>query len=256
MIDQLTQFFKLSLKLKMNHLTTVFLTVLFDSCLSLVDNSWIPFYLSQSAICEEETYCNGDMCVDICKKGTVEPDPYATYSLAFQRWLQLNASFNTYQFPGSHNSHISMAYGFGIEYHYLSALNNGNRLSFGETSDLHLEEGTDQYLSIIDQLNMGIRHIEIDINWGPYIDPLNVSSHIVICHTPVVDPIIPATIESWADERNITLNYDPLHLACQKQHIPLEDSLNDIKQWLDANPNEFVIIYYDTKWPIDKTQEC
>ncbi len=59
--------------------------------------------------------------------------------------------------------------GFAIECHYLSALNGGNRLSFAESSDMHLQEGTDQYLSVIDQFNIGIRHIEIDINWGPLV---------------------------------------------------------------------------------------
>ena len=125
---------------------------------SVVAYSWVSYYRSRSAICKEKTLCNGDMCSDVCEFGSVQVDAWTDYALKFQRWLQRNQSMIFMQFPGTHNSHISVAYGFGIERDFVSALNNGAELTWSG-GDLNLGEGVDQYLSVTDQLNIGIRHI-------------------------------------------------------------------------------------------------
>ncbi|ETO32907.1 hypothetical protein RFI_04209 [Reticulomyxa filosa] len=215
------------------------------------------------------------MCAEVCAIGSVEVDAWTDYALKFQRWLQMNDSMLYYEFPGTHNSHISVAYGFGIERDYVSALHDGGELYWGG-GDLNLGEGVDQYLSVTDQLNIGIRHIEVDINWGPWVTD-TFEEGIVICHSPVTDPDIPVQIKAWADQREITdLQYEPSRLSCQATYVTFLDSMNEasvfcfemitlkiskkkniyiciciyIKKWLDTNVNDFVIVYFDTKWDI------
>ena len=58
------------------------------------------------------------------------------------------------QFPGTHNSHISESYGYGIEAPGFAALLDRPSV------DLYPMSGVSQFLSITDQLTIGLRHIE------------------------------------------------------------------------------------------------
>ena len=243
--------------LSMFEFIIVFICTLWS--ISFSADSWVAFYRSRSAICQEKTVCNGDMCTEVCKIGSVEVDQWSDYVLSFQRWLQFNQSFIYHQIPGTHNSHISVAYGFGIERDFVSALNYGSELTW-HGGDLNLGEGVDQYLSITDQFNMGIRHIEVDINWGPWVvnESSSAADGIVVCHTPVVDPIIEVELNDYLDNRGLNgkVNYSIHHFDCKEQFVSFYNSMNEIKQWLlnSSNLNEFVIVYFDTKWDILKYQ--
>ena len=37
-------------------------------------------------------------------------------------------------------------------------------------------------------------------------------------------------------------------------HIPFIQSMIEITNWLNIHPNEFIITYFDTKWPIGSDQ--
>lgn len=106
-----------------------------------------------------------------------------------------------------------------------------------------LGEGVCQTLSLTDQLRIGLRHIEIDIN----IDPEN--HDIITCHSPVpLQPQLVAQVEEEAKRRNITLGWDVDKLSCLKTSRTFNDTLYEVKQFLDANPQEIVILYLDTKF--------
>jgi hypothetical protein len=96
--------------------------------------------------------------------------------------------------PSTHNSAINEADGYGIEKYFISALYGGKNLDQGDD----IGEGVCQFLSLTDQLRMGIRHLEIDIWWGPIAD------EIQVCHSPV--PLYPVgNITRTAEDLGINL---------------------------------------------------
>lgn len=127
------------------------------SFLSILPNFY-SFHVAHRASCTRKKICNGNlMCAYVCEPGTVNVDNWATNALKYQRKLQLNDQLITIEFPGTHNSAISEAYGYGIEKYFISALGNGIDEDQGDDVGV----GLCQYLSLIDQLNMGIRHLEV-----------------------------------------------------------------------------------------------
>ena len=83
--------------------------------------------------------------------------------------------------------------------------------------------GTCQHLSLTDQLNMGIRHVEIDINWTP-------EEGIKTCHSPIpLDPQTIYQVEEAARQRNLTLDWDIEKLSCLKTSRPFKSSLQEVK---------------------------
>lgn len=86
-----------------------------------------------------------------------------------------------------------------------------------------------QTYSITDQLRMGIRVIELDVHWAPHPqgDPLNGFNAVVLCHG---EPIpIGALI---------------LHFGCTVDRL-LRDGLQEVRAWLDAHPDEVIMIYLE-----------
>ena len=75
------------------------------------------------ANCTRKRLCNGAyLCADVCVRGTVKADPWATRALALQRSLQRDEILARNTFIGSHNTAISLAYGYGIESDGIHAL--------------------------------------------------------------------------------------------------------------------------------------
>ena len=114
------------------------------------------------ANCTRQRLCNGDyLCADVCKLGTVVPDAFANRGLALQRALTYDDRLARHTLIGSHNSAISLAYGFGIEMDGFETLLNKTLYD-----NDNLGEGVDSSFTLTDQLNMGLRHLEIDITAG------------------------------------------------------------------------------------------
>ena len=114
-----------------------------------------------------------------------------------------------------------------------------------------LGEGVCQSLSVLDQLRLGLRHIEIDITAGYFdiFDPaLPEVDKTFVCHSPFpLEPQLVAEIDLKAKEKGIKLGWDPKNLSCEHTNVPLATMLKEIKGWMDANPDEIVMLYYDTK---------
>jgi hypothetical protein len=199
------------------------------------------FHVAHRASCTRKRMCNGNMmCANVCERGTVEVDQWAVNALNYQRRLQLDDKWVYFELPSSHNSGITEADGYGIEKYFISALNNGASMDEGDD----LGEGVCQYLSLTDQLRMGVRHLEIDIWWGT---PL--SKEIIVCHSPV--PLYPVgNVTRMAEEAGLNLEWDPKNMSCLGTRRHFSDVLNEVKTWmmLPENLDQMVVLYLDTKF--------
>ncbi|MES2615068.1 MAG: hypothetical protein V4591_06605, partial [Bdellovibrionota bacterium] len=147
-----------------------------------------------------------------CHGGTnciiVAPDFNTTYhysdgssleqSLALQRQLGQYESLNFMQFLGTHNSIISDKY---------TTSNSDYNMSHGDPN---------QYLSVTEQLNSGIRQLEYDLLWD--------NNNLRICHNHVSSLLKPVLC---ADNEN------------------LSKPIDELKIWVAAHPNEFVLLFLD-----------
>lgn len=98
-------------------------------------------------------------CNEVCKAGSVEVDPWLAFAMRTQSSLSLLHGFCHHQSVGTHNSAITSTYGYGAEDKYYSMLLSASYLQFNEVRTVS------QYYSLADQLNMGVRHIELDIHF-------------------------------------------------------------------------------------------
>ena len=148
-------------------------------------------YPLPAADCTRYEVCNGDMCADICEIGSVVLDEWATRALAFQRNLQLNRSVLFFEVPGSHNGAIAQDYGMGIEDDFLTAF----------LAPVYPEENTvviaNQKHGVLDQLRMGVRHVEVDIY---NMDRLG---GIKVCHWPVCPPDLFLLVRNAAEKQGV-----------------------------------------------------
>ena len=143
---------------------------------------------------------------------------------------------------GSHNSAISLAYGYGIEQDGFEKLLNK---TYYDSDDLG--EGVCQSFSLTDQLEMGLRHLEIDITAAYYKFPPK-PTEINVCHSPVpLDPKVVAQVELAAHQQHVDLKWQPKNLSCLGTSVPMVAMLGEVKSWLDAHPTEFAVLYLDTK---------
>ena len=97
----------------------------------------------------------------------------------------------------------------------------------------------------MDQLRLGLRHIEIDINSGW--EKLHLDETFV-CHSPV--PLAPGKvleIEAKALAKGIKLGWKPEKLSCLGTSIKFKTMLSEIQEWLLENPREIVVLYLDVK---------
>lgn len=129
-----------------------------DSCslLSRVVHS----YLHKSINCTHDIICSRtEFCAEICKPGTVYVDLWTRFATRSQSSLSMLGSFCDYQSIGTHNSAITAAYGYGVEDQFISMILSASYLQFNKVHTVS------QYYSITDQLNLGVRQIELDIHY-------------------------------------------------------------------------------------------
>jgi hypothetical protein len=89
-----------------------------------------------------------------------------------------------------------------------------------------------QLYSITDQLRMGIRAVEIDIHWAhePDGDPAQGGKRLAVCHGTQVaaGPV-------------------DVHAGCGIADPTLPDRLVEVRAWLDAHPDEVVLVYLENQ---------
>ena len=117
-------------------------------------------------------------------------------TLKRQREIDINAPLNEASFIGTHNSYNSKAYQIPLV-RYIDP---------------------NHTLTIYDQLDAGVRSVELDAHW-------TLGSHfkkeILLCHG------------------------QPTHLGCSAFDRPIEEGLTEIRNWLQKHPGEIVLLYIE-----------
>jgi len=217
----------------MHPLCLVLFSLLF-SVSSLILGSPLPPVPSE---CRRWQQCNGEMCADTCVIGSVVIDAWASSALDFQRSLQVNRSLLFLEAAATHNSAIVQDYGMGIEEMFLKKLLTPIHPTSNEVVIAN------QRHSIYDQLRMGVRHVELDVYYFPFLN-------FRICHWPVCPPDFFLFVNDAAIRQDkFPLNWNPSNLGCDGNKPHYEDILKEIRNWLEEteNRNEFIFIYLDNK---------
>lgn len=158
---------------------------------------------------------------------------------------------------GTHNSAITIADGYGnLDAHFQSWF---KYIKWASEDVEHSRLRTNnQYLSLTDQLNLGVRSIELDTHWvggelriahcgGLHVGPLNK----LISALNLVAKLLHQDIR-WDTE---TMGCSPSlsSIPAMKQR-PLNEALLEIKDWMDLTENaeEFLIVYFDDQPDLGK----
>ena len=127
---------------------------------------------------------------------------------------------------------LCQAYGFGIEQDYLAKLLPKRQFYQGDD----LGEGVCQSLSVLNQLQLGLRHVEIDINSGYYTGNLTRLDEIHVCHSPVpLDVALVAEVDVALDRAGVVDGWHAENLSCEATNVPFRTMLLEVKGWLDAH---------------------
>jgi hypothetical protein len=137
-----------------------------------------------------------------------------------------------------------------------------------------LGEGVCQHLSVLDQLKMGLRHIELDVWWTPVTrndttattaahnndnGGISEEGDVLVCHSPV--PLWPRrtirAVEDAAAARGLELGWEKAKLSCLGTSRTLREALLEVRSWLEggsssddgsADDEDVVVLFMDTKW--------
>ena len=168
---------------------------------------------------------------------------WLSFASRTQSSLSSLGSFCDHQSVGTHNSAITAAYGFGVEDRFYSMALSASYLQFNEVRTMS------QYYSITDQLNLGVRHIELDVHF--FHGQLRISH----CGFSVgVINYLFYFMEKMFQWFNF--HYDTETIGClpsfngspSEDQLLLRPVLEEIATWLNLprNRDEIVIIYLDT----------
>jgi hypothetical protein len=142
-------------------------------------------------------------------------------AVVLQQELGRSASLYEEQIAATHNSFNASS--------YLVPL-NGKPLQYYPSLT---NQDPNQVYSITDQLQMGIRGIEIDLHWVPSIYGTAATGGywVTVCHGQ--STAIPDTGQS-------------VHIGCSDDRS-LQNTLAEVRAWLDAHPSQFLLVYFENQ---------
>jgi hypothetical protein len=131
---------------------------------------------------------------------------WAGKALAQQRNLDVNSPLADNSILGTHNSYNSEAYRTAVAY-----------------------IDPQQKHSIYDQLRLGARFIELDAHWTAHTHgwPWQWGTDLLLCHS------------------GIGAEMGDLHVGCSLTDRFVKDGLQEVRNWLNENPNEVIILYFE-----------
>ncbi|GAB4815112.1 hypothetical protein N2152v2_002158 [Parachlorella kessleri] len=210
--------------------------------------------------CKTVTWCDGDVCTEVCEAGSVVLEPWLTAAARLQARLSRQLPFCFATVLGTHNSGISLADGYGNLDPYFQQYFKYVKWAVSDFSDAPLRTN-DQWLSLTDQLNMGVRALELDTHW------VGGALRIAHCggiHIDALNQLIRA-INLVAKLLHRHIRWDTETLGCMPSlsSIPsmeqrtLVDAMSEVKAWMDepGNQEEFVVLFFDdqpdlTSWGV------
>ncbi|KAL4105958.1 hypothetical protein PRIC1_004013 [Phytophthora ramorum] len=188
--------------------------------------------------------CNsaGTVCSSVCEKGTAGVSSWLNQTLAYQRSLAFSGRLCYAQIPSTHNSAITLADGYGNRDQLFNAnLNSAKSYSYLKTNN--------HVLSLTDQLGIGMRWIEMDTHYflGDF-------------HTGHCGNLGSDSVQTFFDafdsqlSKYGTILWGPELLGCfpsvsgikTTDEVTTRSSMQEVMDWLEANPTEFVVVYLDT----------
>ncbi|KAK1947192.1 hypothetical protein P3T76_001202 [Phytophthora citrophthora] len=171
-----------------------------------------------------------------------------------QRKLAYRRNFCSATLPGTHNSAINLADGYGVEDHvfegylrYFSWFKKGMKV-----------HTNDQLFSLTDQLRMGVRFIELDVHW------FDGDLHIAHCggfKSKLLDGMI-EVFNEIAKMLGTGIEWDSSTIGCKpslssipsKEQRPLKEALAELSTWLHApeHKDEFLMVFFDDEMDLMK----
>jgi hypothetical protein len=188
--------------------------------------------------------CNtaGTVCSSVCEKGTASVSSWLNQTLAYQRNLAFSGKLCYAQLPSTHNSAITLADGYGNRDQLFNAnLNADKAYSYLKTNN--------HVLSLTDQLGIGMRWVEIDTHY--FLDDF---------HTGHCGNLGSDSVQTFFDAFDTQLSkygtilWGPELLGCYPSvsgikttdEVTTRSSMQEVMEWLEENPAEFVVVYMDT----------
>ncbi|KAG7399172.1 hypothetical protein PHYBOEH_009530 [Phytophthora boehmeriae] len=201
----------------------------------------------ENVTCALVNYCDSDdVCSSVCDAGTAIIEPWVARAITYQRNLSYAETLCYAELPATHNSVITQARGYGNrDQLFNQALNASNSNSYMRTSN--------QFLSLTDQLDLGVRFLELDVHY--FASSLR-SAHCSAFGIDFVDDASEALVSSLASVLDAsgeddTVEWNSALVGClpsisgiraEEQRLH-NDSLAEIATWLNSRPNELVLIY-------------
>ena len=200
--------------------------------------------------CEATMWCDPTSCSTVCARGTVNIPRWLDQAHRFQHKLSSSLPLCYSSWFGTHNSAITLADGYGnldpvyqSMFEYIAWLIPAKSATLLRTND--------QYLSVTDQLNMGVRMVEIDTHW---VDGSLRVAHCGGLHVGALNRLVEA-LNLVAKILGYDIRWDTETVGCNPSlsSIPsnyqrtLLDALKEIRVWMDhmENQDEFLILYLD-----------
>lgn len=185
----------------------------------------------------------GTVCSNVCEKGTASvSSTWLNSTLTYQRKLANNKQLCYAQVPSTHNSAITLADGYGNRDQLFNLnLNSAKSYSYLKTNN--------HALSITDQLNIGMRWVEIDTHY--FLDDFH-TGHCGNLGSDSIETFFEAFESQLSGYGTVTWAADLLGCFPSVSGIKVADqlttkqSMQEIKDWVDAHPGEFVFVYLDT----------
>lgn len=194
--------------------------------------------------CTSTQVCDstGTTCSTVCEKGTASVSTWLNSTLAYQRKLANSQKLCYAQVGSTHNSAITLADGYGNRDQLFNLnLNADKAYSYLKTNN--------HVLGLSDQLNIGMRWIEVDTHY--FLDDFHVG-HCGNLGSASVETFFEAFEEQLASYGTITWASDLLGCFPSVSGIKVNDqiktqaAMQEIKDWVDDHPTEFVFVYLDT----------
>ncbi|KAG7674064.1 hypothetical protein Ndes2526B_g02453 [Nannochloris sp. 'desiccata'] len=200
--------------------------------------------------CQPTSWCDSGQCTEVCTRGTVAVEPWLSNAVRLQARLARTLPFCFSCFFGTHNSAISLADGYGNLDPSYQALFKYVKWASADFSHSVLRTNN-QWLSLTDQLNLGVRVLEIDTHWVGGV--LRVA-HCGGLHVQALNSLVKA-LNTVAKILGHHIRWDTETMGCDPSlsSIPsmlqrtLKDALQEIKAWMDVpeNQDELVVLFFD-----------
>ncbi|KAG7382259.1 hypothetical protein PHYPSEUDO_005101 [Phytophthora pseudosyringae] len=201
----------------------------------------------ENVTCTLVNFCDSDdVCSDVCEAGTALIEPWVARAITYQRNLSYAETLCYAEIPATHNSVITQAHGYGNRDQLFNAkLNASNSDSYMRTSN--------QFLSLTDQLDLGVRFLELDVHYFASSLRSAHCSELGIAFVDDAAATLVSSLESVLDAsgEDSTVQWGSDLVGClpslsgiraneQRLH---NESLAEIATWLSSHPNELVVIY-------------